>query len=433
MTAHALLPPSLPPLLPPPIRTHGATARLPPSVRNMVVLSRHGTFFRRSSSSGTRKQCAKLALIIIFLLFVLTATRAVKRTATLLLTIFEESSVPSHSSRRLSARYSRDSSGGGAGTKSTTTTNNTNNRREHHDGSSGLRIAVCVTGQIGRLELGSKAQNLLKSLDRQADFVDLYVSLEEGAVHYNNVPKFKSVCGTDIETMRDAFRPWLRMTREQSDDDSFPINTNLPIYQQKWWNFTRDIIDHRTKNNIRQFRHSRWCAQAMQEREIRLGFHYHGFVRIRDNSIVLKPFRFPTALLRSTLPMVAVRKCMSWGGYNDKTIIGNRLAFDAALRGSSEGYYLSPMVQRNHSLRNPEQLTKAVLDEAGVQAILDNEMLPFVDSRCGGRGGTPCLSQQWKDCHVSRPWYWRIRVCNNTEMARKTMCPPRCSNKVGVV
>ncbi|XRB21784.1 O-fucosyltransferase family protein [Pseudoscourfieldia marina] len=321
---------------------------------------------------------------------------------------------------------------------------------DHAASNNNLRIAVCITGQIARLEVGSKVQNLFQSLDQQTDVLDLFVSLEEntaGTAHYNNKPKYDSVCGVaDNHAVYNAFFPWLRKMRnftENDDDASFLINPNLPRYQKKLKSFTRAQINARTTNNIRQFRHARWCAQAMEERESRHGFHYDGFVRIRDTSIVLKPFRFPAQLLQpskrvsntTTLgsriePTVALRKCMSWGGYNDKTVVGNRLALDAALRGSLEGYYLSPKVQETRKLWNPEQLLKTVLDEAGVRAILDNDLLPFVDSRCSRDGGTPCLSQSWKDCHVSSPWNWEIRVCDDDEMEGATgKCPWDCPKK----
>ena len=322
----------------------------------------------------------------------------------------------------------------------------------HAASNNNLRIAVCITGQIARLEVGSKVQNLFQSLDQQTDVLDLFVSLEDntaGTARYNNKPKYKSVCGVaDNHAVYNAFFPWLRKMRnftENNDDTaSFIINPNLPRYQKKDPKFTRAQINARIKNNIRQFRHARWCAQAMEERESRHGFHYDGFVRIRDTSIVLKPFRFPTQLLQpsnrvsnTTIlgsriePAVALRKCMSWGGYNDKTVVGNRLALDAALRGSLEGYYLSTKVQERRRLKNPEELLKTVLDEAGVGAILDNDLLPFVDSRCSRDGGTPCLSQSWKECHVSSPWNWEIRVCDDDEMEGANGICPRMIARFG--
>jgi len=59
-------------------------------------------------------------------------------------------------------------------------------RRKHNVAVESPKVAVCITGQLSRLELDSKIQNLLIPLSKQHHVVHLFTALEIEEAQYVN-------------------------------------------------------------------------------------------------------------------------------------------------------------------------------------------------------------------------------------------------------
>ena len=101
------------------------------------------------------------------------------------------------------------------------------------------------------------------------------------------------------------------------------------------------------------------------------------------------------------------KKCVEWGGYNDKAMTMPRRYMDGALRAPSEDFYLTTGIGKG--IPNSERLLRAVLDRNGVKVerVLPAE-LPLVDARCSPYGW--CLVEEGKDCRPAT-WSYATKPC----------------------
>ena len=300
-----------------------------------------------------------------------------------------------------------------------------------------LGVAVCITGQLSRLELASKVQNLLRPLAERYGPIHSFLALEHGLAIFSDKSfgrkLARPLCGAQMN-----------MAQIETELEGFFPNATIGI--QKHTKFNPDILQwpefrrrrfrgplQRRAENLEhaqaQHEHIARCAQMVVERETQLGGRYHTVVRIRDNTIVVKPFGVLPRLHESfPVEAVYVKGCAqtSWRGIHDKVaIIPRGLLYPAttavvnALRRRTEGENI-PNALRDSA--NAEVMLMHAWENAGVPWVtLPADEFPFVDGRCDSAvGGTGmyltkywCLGGICKDCEpadVNRTLYPR---CNN--------------------
>ena len=260
-----------------------------------------------------------------------------------------------------------------------------------------LRIAVCIAGQLSRLEIASKIENVLKpTAATQPEALDLFLALEVGAQIYSNLD-FGAIlaqqvhnCGQLTESVaRDHLAPYLAAA-------SFTNHTTRSIDLSNWRRYRKDRPTAerltRLQHHLSQFVHMRTCARMIEAHEITKGMHYDVVLKLRDNTIAVAPF----AIRRQhAIGPVLTKDCVHWGGYNDKVMVLPRQWMDACLRAPSEDFFLVKDIGRGIS--NSERLLKAVLDRRGVRVQrVSPEAIPLVDGRCVSQGW--CLVENGKDC-----------------------------------
>uniref|UniRef100_A0A7S2I821 Uncharacterized protein n=1 Tax=Haptolina brevifila TaxID=156173 RepID=A0A7S2I821_9EUKA len=154
----------------------------------------------------------------------------------------------------------------------------------------------------------------------------------------------------------------------------------------------------------------RTCAQLIEAHEVRTHNHYDVILKMRDNTLAVSPFVLHP---RHAAGSARTKKCVEWGGFNDKAMVVPRRYLDGALRGPSEDFFLTKDLGRG--IPNSERLLRAVLDRRGVQVQrVTPEQLPLVDGRCSPQGW--CLVEEGKDC---RPKTWALpsRPCEELNMS----------------
>ena len=298
-----------------------------------------------------------------------------------------------------------------------------------------LGLAVCVTGQLGRMELRSKVANLLDVLGPSA--VGLFLSVEKGEVAYVNPGSRPKDAGCDDDLLPDdviaAFGPYLR-------GYAFPDHKTFPIDVAAYPGYRPDVCLERRVHHLMshhaQHRHDKRCYWLMAKEEARTGGRYDAVLRLRDNSVITSPFDPLKLINTSSTTKVAVKACMSWQGVNDKLIVVPR-ALAKPVFALPIDYMMSiskspPDQTRSHAptmrqiakqVSNSETLLQALLDEFGVHALRYSSDMPVMDARCRHRTTPPdatpdfwkgtldlsgkvfCSVPECKDCEASKePW-----------------------------
>lgn len=279
-----------------------------------------------------------------------------------------------------------------------------------------LRVAVCVVGQLGRVETATKLENLVRANQANGVAVEVYMVLQPGAVRFTNRAA-DAECTAAPASLSAA---------------ELVFNGTTPTYVSPYrfvqyginsdaWGYPgsrRDRTDRLT-NQINQLLGWAQCAKAVAKQELKEGRQYDAVLRMRDNSLVLKPFDLRTQLARTAeaaskesggekprlltrqelwqLPVV-VKRCAGWGGYNDKTMLVPRAHLNSAMRGPADEFFL---VERNtrREVKNPEEYLKHVMDKRGVPVRREQypSHFPLVDGRCED-GRRFCVVANRKDC-----------------------------------
>jgi len=307
-------------------------------------------------------------------------------------------------------------------------------------GDSSLGAAVCILGQLSRLEIESKMQNIIQPLSNHTK-VDVFLSLETGDHGFFFNPVTADVAGTqcrgsdlDVDGVKEAFAPYFRDgVFEPHVDVNFSQNVTLErwplLYKSK---HPGENASHYAKrraiisNDFNQMRHLKDCAELIHRSEESAGGKYDVVVKVRDNTIALRPV-VPEKLV--SIREVTLKHCDSWDGVNDKVMALPRKFLEKSL-GAIYPSMLAVMnddplddtlLQLSRS-RNTEQIVMFTLVGNEVPfrkrafEIGDrdgDDYLPFVDGRCfpskePGGDGRWCIVSHCKDCWPSVPWTYNV-------------------------
>ncbi|CAK0832831.1 unnamed protein product [Prorocentrum cordatum] len=175
-------------------------------------------------------------------------------------------------------------------------------------------------------------------------------------------------------------------------------------------------------NVVSQMRHQKECVELIHKREKATGSRYDIVVKVRDNTIALRPV-VPEKLF--SIREVVLKHCNWWGGVHDKVMALPREYLESSLGAT----YPSMLGVMNDDPPNPKyhQMTRAENTEQVVLFTLTAnrvpfrqmefeigdragaDYLPFVDGRCypsADPGGEArwCIVSHCKDCWPSAPW-----------------------------
>lgn len=86
---------------------------------------------------------------------------------------------------------------------------------------------------------------------------------------------------------------------------------------------------------------------------IRNNSRYEAALRIRDNTIVVQPFKIPLDMIRQS-PGAYVKNASGWGDVNDKAMLVSRVNLDPAFRGWANHFMFRCVDESVRVLNNPE-------------------------------------------------------------------------------
>jgi hypothetical protein len=286
-----------------------------------------------------------------------------------------------------------------------------------------FRVALCITGQLKRIELDSKIKNLIRHSTEDGAIVDVFFVLERS--DDTNKAKFSnkntvhgdkpcSINGnrTDaveddkiVELIKEETKAWYKGGVFESHKE------HLVSALTEWKHYRADLEGQnerqdRMRLHVSQFANVRRCAQLVEAHELTVRTFYDAVVRIRDNTLVVLPYSVKPSVLRYP-DAVQVKRCHGEGGLNDKVLVLPRKHMDVAMRGWVEDWYLQPKGWGGRDSGNSEQVLRSVLrnHKVPVEKVPIQDM-PFVDGRCGG-DGTFCMVNNRKDCRPdeqTQPW-----------------------------
>ena len=83
----------------------------------------------------------------------------------------------------------------------------------------------------------------------------------------------------------------------------------------------------------------RTCAQLIDAAEVRHRAHYDVILKMRDNTLAVRPFAVG---LDHATGRARTKRCVEWGGYNDKAMLIPRRYMDGALRAPCGHTWCTP-------------------------------------------------------------------------------------------
>eukprot|EP00747_Dinoflagellata_sp_TGD_P148660 gnl/TRDRNA2_/TRDRNA2_176941_c0_seq25.p1 gnl/TRDRNA2_/TRDRNA2_176941_c0~~gnl/TRDRNA2_/TRDRNA2_176941_c0_seq25.p1 ORF type:complete len:393 (+),score=46.03 gnl/TRDRNA2_/TRDRNA2_176941_c0_seq25:84-1262(+) len=285
------------------------------------------------------------------------------------------------------------------------------------------RLAVCVTGQLSRLETESKLKNFLMQESQTVADVDLFVVMEVHSDLFANKksdpairPAGQAACHRDFRKpsqVQKRFEPFYR---------SGLYMTHVNWNHVKWQNWGIYLTDNKNDKEPRMQSHlNQWfkwsqCSDLIQKAEqedvSRGGKPYDFVIRIRDNGIVVMPWSITAPGSRFSKvrsPSVLVKSCAQ-GGVHDKFMVAPRsLAIEALTSPFTYSMKVNSgdqtAVEYFRGVGNPEQFVKWSWKGVNVKfhGEKGNDMPPVIDGRCVaanfGSSRTFCIVHTYKDCH----------------------------------
>jgi len=290
-------------------------------------------------------------------------------------------------------------------------------------------FAVCIVGQLSRLETRSKMTNLFTFASNMSTYANIhaFVVVDTDTDFYVNPAYFNpkvSTCRQNLHNISDVeaiFGPYYRASSYLRA--SHP-ETTVNLKNWKKYATEKDFVDRskRIESHFRQWTHVSECARLIKESENSLGCKYKGAMKIRDNGIVTKPMDPAVG------GKLVVKKCCAFGGVNDRFFIAPRKYLDPVFEGPLK---LATDVNQGttearkliEGVINPESFWAKVFkhNNVSVQSSDDYDNIPVVDGRCmdGSEtvNGEPewCLVYSRKDCHPKGNLSYFTCVKNKTK------------------
>ena len=260
-------------------------------------------------------------------------------------------------------------------------------------------LALCVVGQLQRLEVESKVRNLVHVNSELGVDIAVFGVLDSGSARYTNpnqgglesldrcyhakIPERNIVGKATTEFLNAGAK---HVDIYVSPPNQFELTSGI-------WHWARRYRDpnereHRLQNHLRIYKHDAECAEMILSHEEVTNSRFDVILRMRDNAIVYQPLTLRT--MREQFKdcvdhgqCIVSKGCSSWGGYSDKFwVIPRKLLLPALTKGFSDLINASEFLQQ-HAPENSEKLLRLIWEHHGVpRRDASKDQLPVVDGRC---------------------------------------------------
>jgi len=252
-------------------------------------------------------------------------------------------------------------------------------------GSLDVSCAVCVVGQLARLELQSKVRHVVEPNLRAGHTIALLMVLSQGTPKYVN-----GRTGGRKGNMRLTEGPYALADERQlqasvwSELDSFRRNASnstsrfslrTSLEAETNHSYPADLVwakhldkAHRGMNvsllrqqlHILQWSHLRTCMFLVDAEELSKGTHLGLVLKLREDSFALQPWLIPSSWAQLGLTSL---HCLEWGGVMDSVYaVGRRWAW-TIMEGLATDWYISHYALETAGLaipHNPESWIAAL-------------------------------------------------------------------------
>lgn len=292
-------------------------------------------------------------------------------------------------------------------------------------------VALGILGQLGRLEMRSKVENLIWPTQASGARVDLFFVLQQQIRKFSSKTRMENAlkslgtpCATGATPEQLQGMPFPNISVEGSDFPSEQPWNTLPKFVQRRFIDETEFpfnVGHNRGMSVREIReiqvqaltNARKLALLIETAEHRRGRMYDVVIWIRDDSIVVQPHvvQVPYLDARPEVPACYVKGCCRWGGINDKGMACSRRYMQAMLRAPHEELLWnisSPSIGRT----NNENFIADHMRNHGVPVQeVSAERLPIVTGRppcyckteSNSRHDLWCLvDSTHKDCHPDK-------------------------------
>jgi hypothetical protein len=336
---------------------------------------------------------------------------------------------------------------------------------EEVDVNTPTRIGVCITGQIGRLELESKRRNVFAPLSNNSmvsvdvvfvlgnESTSVFVNgkADENQQKYVNAPQIKEFLRG---TVRKVHVKWV-------EQPALPVLN--PLYANNLGKMTKsntkEFQQTRTRSHIRQWYNLRECYNSFVEMEYDHKQKYDAFIRLREDGFLVdrvNPFpvipgkaalqpvgdsRKSEATVLDTSPRtpdVILSSCDSWGGYNDKGVVVGRAGAQSYFNGFMDAFYLfydklthGKVVLHLYDIRkryrypnmelDPEIYTKAVLSHYNLSVLESTKDFPLIPSRLSEKSSFGRCFRIFLSAQFSYPCYIK-NLPHRADFIKKGKC-----------
>lgn len=243
----------------------------------------------------------------------------------------------------------------------------------------GLRIAFCLTGQLARLELASKIENIFVANARVGHLSHVFALLDHDVENvkqtYWNYDYSKSVFGA--YTRRDLKAYIDDATRLAGVLKAVRTRVKLELPARQKFQIVHGVVPVREKsysghdgpkenfesaatrfqNNMRWMAGLRDCVRWVMDTEQQQGWHYDFVVRLRDDTYALGPWLIDGSY-RGALTSSSSG---NFEGINDHNFVVDRFWADTMFRGLTEDYYFNSSLEKT-MWNNPENRIRTLAD-----------------------------------------------------------------------
>ena len=179
-------------------------------------------------------------------------------------------------------------------------------------------IAVCVTGQMCRLQLESKYVHFFQPLAQRGELsIALVLQTGDECIHLNTQSRLDE---RDQFSSMHEIKQWFYERQLKANMIKYETASGEHEFVQPRYVYTLNKLGRRNSTqralvHFRQWKSYELCWRALPH-------HADVYIRMRDDSNFFRTFSFPT-LLEHQRPLVdvIVPECCNWDGLNDKIAI----------------------------------------------------------------------------------------------------------------
>lgn len=237
-----------------------------------------------------------------------------------------------------------------------------------------MSLAVCITGQVSRMEWKSKLENVVKPNVATWPRMGIFMVLSNTNVNYVNPYKHPIVspeCPPSgcLSTVRSDVPPGI-VVRET-------IFKERDYITDMEWAKRMDKFDPVTNLKRQNMHLSQWsklrvCMQLVEDVELKEHFTYEVVVKLREDSMALMPFHIPREWSDKG---IVTLNCNMWGGLMDGFYVLGRKWASKVMEGLSVDWYFEHDIPN----KNPETWLLRIVNKHKIPKLfVDRCVMPFV-------------------------------------------------------